>query len=502
LGKTIVFAKNQAHAEFIAQRFNVNYPHYAGEFARVITHSTEYTQDLIDKFSIPASNPQIAISVDMLDTGIDVPEVVNLVFFKQVRSKTKFWQMIGRGTRLCPDLLGPGADKDFFYVFDYCGNLEYFNQDPGDDEGSVAATLGARLFIRRVELTEALDNCGTDTELRNEFSGDLRDAIASMNLDNFVVRPHRRLVEKFTAPASWKSLTVSDVGDLTGTLAHLPVELATEPVEARQFDLLMLNLELALLRAEPQFTSMRDQVRAIAALLEERSAIPAVSAELELIHDIQSDEWWADVTATMIDRARRRLRLLTALIEKANKKVVYTNFVDEMGEDVTVDLLGITAEVEFEKFRRKAQAFLDAHRDNPAVMKLHKNEPITAGDIAELEVVLIDAGVATPDDLDRAATQAGHLGAFIRSLVGLDRNAAKTAFADFLDEQRYNADQITFVNLLIDELTATGIVAARRFYEAPYVDLAPEGPELLFGTEDLDRIFDTVDDIERRSAAE
>jgi len=502
LGKTIIFAKNQAHAEFIAQRFDANYPHYGGEFARVITHSTEYAQDLIDKFSMPASNPQIAISVDMLDTGIDVPEVVNLVFFKQVRSKTKFWQMIGRGTRLCPDLLGPGADKEFFYVFDYCGNLEYFNQNPGDDTGSFAPTLSARLFIRRVELTETLTTRNNHTGLRDEVTAELREAIGSMNLDNFVVRPHRQLVEKFAEPTAWTSLDVTAVGELTGTLAHLPVELAPEPVEARQFDLLMLNLQLALLRAEPQFTGLRDQVRAIAALLEERSGIPAVAAELDLIQDIQTDEWWADVTVTMIDRARRRLRLLTALIEKAKKKVVYTDFVDEMGDGVPVDILGITAEVEFEKFRRKAQAFLDAHRDNPAVVKLHTNEPISAADIAELEVVLIDAGVATPDDLDRAAAQAGHLGAFVRSLVGLDRNAAKTAFADFLDEQRYNADQITFVNLLIDELTAAGVVPARRFYEAPYVDLAPEGPELLFGSEDLDRIFDTVGEIERRSAAE
>jgi type I restriction enzyme R subunit len=129
LGKTIIFAKNQTHADFIADRFNANYPHYRGEFARVITHSTEYVQDLIDKFAIPGRDPHIAISVDMLDTGIDVPEIVNLVFFKLVRSKTKFHQMMGRGTRLCPDLFGPSEDKAFFYLFDYCQNLEFFNQN-------------------------------------------------------------------------------------------------------------------------------------------------------------------------------------------------------------------------------------------------------------------------------------------------------------------------------------------------------------------------------------
>ena len=133
LGKTIIFAKNQDHAEFIAERFNANYPHYKGEFARVITFKTEYAQSLIDNFSQADKAPHIAISVDMLDTGIDVPEVVNLVFFKLVRSKTKFWQMVGRGTRLRPDLFGPGQPKEFFYIFDYCQNLEFFSQNPGDD---------------------------------------------------------------------------------------------------------------------------------------------------------------------------------------------------------------------------------------------------------------------------------------------------------------------------------------------------------------------------------
>ena len=157
LGKTIIFAKNQAHAEFIAERFNVNYPHYKGEFARVITFKTEYAQSLIDDFSNKDKAPHIAISVDMLDTGIDVPEVVNLVFFKLVRSKTKFWQMVGRGTRLCPDLFGPGKDKEFFYIFDYCQNLEFFSQNPETTDGALGESLGKRLFKARLELIGELD---------------------------------------------------------------------------------------------------------------------------------------------------------------------------------------------------------------------------------------------------------------------------------------------------------------------------------------------------------
>jgi type I restriction enzyme R subunit len=158
LGKTIIFAKNQAHAQFIEARFNAAYPNLAGHFARVITYETgAYAQTLIDDFSKKNAAPHIAISVDMLDTGIDVPEIVNLVFFKQVRSKTKFWQMMGRGTRLCPDLFGPGQDKEYFRVFDFCQNLEFFGANPEIKEVGVAKSLTERLFAARLDLIRSLD---------------------------------------------------------------------------------------------------------------------------------------------------------------------------------------------------------------------------------------------------------------------------------------------------------------------------------------------------------
>ncbi|HQY76455.1 MAG TPA: DEAD/DEAH box helicase family protein, partial [Rhodoferax sp.] len=213
LGKTIVFAKNNDHAEFIAERFNINYPHYKGHFARVVTYKTEYAQSLIDDFSAKEKMPHIALSVDMLDTGIDVPEVVNLVFFKVVRSKTKFWQMVGRGTRLCRDLFAPGEDKQFFYLFDYCQNLEFFSQNPDHVDGASGEALGTRLFKARLQLVAELDNrlaAGTvlqeprptfgepydETQLRTDVAGFLHQQVAAMNMDNFVVRPQRRLVEK------------------------------------------------------------------------------------------------------------------------------------------------------------------------------------------------------------------------------------------------------------------------------------------------------------------
>ena len=220
LGKTILFAKNQRHAEFIAERFNANYPHFKGEFARVITFRTEYAQSLIDSFSTRDKAPHIAISVDMLDTGIDIPEVVNLVFFKLVRSRTKFWQMLGRGTRLCLELFGPGQHKEFFCVFDYCQNLEYFSQNIAPAEGALAESLGKRLFNARLELIGELDkklvdadrhaaheqraaphgHPESDDEVRAQVAAMLQREVGAMNLDNFVVRPKRRIVERYATP--------------------------------------------------------------------------------------------------------------------------------------------------------------------------------------------------------------------------------------------------------------------------------------------------------------
>lgn len=181
----------------------------------MITFKTEYAQNLIDNFSQKDKPPHIAISVDMLDTGIDVPEVVNLVFFKLMRSKTKFWQMVGRGTRLCRDLFGPGQHKECFYLFDYCQNLEYFSQNPETTDGALGASLSKRLFTSRLELIGELDkrieaghgagvreqtqpphgHPQTEAEVRGLIVHLLHREVAAMNLDNFVARPRRRIVE-------------------------------------------------------------------------------------------------------------------------------------------------------------------------------------------------------------------------------------------------------------------------------------------------------------------
>jgi type I restriction enzyme R subunit len=519
LGKTILFAKNQAHADFIAERFNANYPHYKGEFAQAITFKTEYAQNLIDNFSAKDKSPHLALSVDMLDTGIDIPEVVNLVFFKLVRSKTKFWQMVGRGTRLCPDLFGPGQDKQFFYIFDYCQNLEYFSQNPETTEGALAASLGKRLFNNRLELIGELDqreglasrefkevaatfgDPKTNVEVRQAVADTLHRETAAMNVDNFVVRPHRRTVEKYAKREAWIELTPETRAELSHEVAGLPSELDPEGEEAKRFDLLILNLQLALLRAEPGFERLRDRVKEIAALLEEKAAIPMVREQMALIQDVQTDEWWQDVTMPMLEVLRRRVRDLVKLIEKVKRKLIYTNFEDLMGGETSVELPGFDGGTDYTKFKAKAQAFLRTHQDHVTIHKLRTNKPLTPTDLSELERVLVASGIGTAEDVQRAASESRGLGLFVRSLVGMDRGAAKEAMASFLTGKTLSANQIEFVNLVVDHLTEHGAMEPRLLYESPFTDLTPRGPDGLFSSGEVDELIAAIDEVRSRAVA-
>jgi type I restriction enzyme R subunit len=504
LGKTILFAKNHDHAVFIAERFNKNYPRYMGEFARVIDFQVEYAQDLIDKFSNSKKFPQIAISVDMLDTGIDVPEVVNLVFFKQVRSKTKFWQMVGRGTRLCPDLFGPGLDKECFYIFDYCGNLEYFSQNVDGTDGATGASLSQRLFAARLRLLATMSNSTesakaikdhikqygaeptTDEQLFQSIIELLRGEVALMNTDNFIVRAKRRLVEKYQNADQWIALDDAKLTELENEIAGLPSEKELEAVESKQFDLLILRLQSALLKASPGYKRLKQQVQDIASALEESSNIPVIKDQLSLIQGIQSEDWWEDVTLPMLEIVRLRLRALVKLIEHRKGSPVYTDFTDEMGEESEVSLPGFTSAISFERFKEKARAFLREHLDNEAIQKLRMNEPLTPEDLSALHEILVSSGVGDAETLQKAAEFG--LGIFVKSLVGLDRDAAKVALGKRVASDSLNGTQIEFLNMIVEYLTDHGIMEPSALYESPFTDLSPLGPDQIFPNEVVEGI--------------
>ncbi|MFN2397723.1 MAG: type I restriction-modification enzyme R subunit C-terminal domain-containing protein [Gemmatimonadaceae bacterium] len=320
-----------------------------------------------------------------------------------------------------------------------------------------------------------------------------------MNLNNFVVRPKRQLVEKYAKREAWGALKEDSFAELAHEVAGLPSEQEPEDEEAKRFDLLILSLQLAVLRVEPAFKRLSGQLKAIAGLLEEKASIPMVQQQLPLIQEIQSDEWWQDVTTPMLETARKRLRALVKLIDKQKRKLIYTDFEDQMGSEASVDLPGFGAPDSFERFRVKARAFLKEQENHIAINKVRMNKPLTRSDLDELERMLTASGIGGAGDVQKAKEEANGLGLFVRSLVGLDREAAKQAFAGFLAGKTLNANQIEFINLIVDHLTEHGVMGAALLYETPFTDVTPRGPDELFTSVQLDELLAILDRV--RAAA-
>lgn len=406
-------------------------------------------------------------------------------------------------------------------MFDYCQNLEYFSQDMPGTEGNVSASLGKRLFTSRLQLIAELDRRESDdpsrraaeqraaqpghpdthAEVRAQLAALLNTEVAAMNLDNFVIRSHRRTVEKYAKPEAWNILSPEAMSELSNQVAGLPSELDPENEEANRFDLLALSLQLSVLRSEPGFVRLRDKVKEIASLLEEKHAIPMVREQMPLIQSVQTDEWWQDVTVPMLEVMRRRLRGLVQFIDKRQRKPIYTDFEDMLGEQIVVALPGFSIGTDEAKFRAKVQAFLRKHLDHVAIAKLHRNKPLTASDLAELERILAESGVGAPDEIRRAAEASQGLGLFVRSLVGLDREAAKEAMAGFIVGKTLSANQLEFVNLVVDHLTAHGVMEPAQLYDSPFTDITPHGPDGLFRSADVDVLLRSLEAVKASAVA-
>ena len=488
LGKTIIFAKNNDHAKFIAAQFDKNYPQLKGHFAQVITYQVNYARSLIEDFGKKESNPHIAISVDMLDTGIDVPEVLNLVFFKMVRSKTKFWQMVGRGTRLCTDLYGPGEDKQDFFIFDVCRNVEFFNANMKGNEGSVGRSLAEATFGARAKLLRAATRAGLAHSLATDLVQTLSGQVGRLPFNNFLVKPHRADVEKYTQADSWAALSEGDVASLETGLARIAgLGSPAEKEEAKRFDLMVLNAQLTSLEDPGAVGYCRRKIQDIAAALADQPNNPAITPQLQLLEQIADNHGWESVSVEWLESVRRKLRGLVHLIEKKRRTVVYTNFEDELGELAEVALKGVHSGVnDFSRYQVKVQTYLRAHLDLATLQRLRRNKPLTEMDLTELERILQSSGAGTEEDLTRAREEG--LSHFVRSLVGLDRSAVEEALSEFISGSVLTAAQLDFLKVLTTQLTENGSVPIGALYESPYSELAPTGSDELFGDDRLDRL--------------
>lgn len=478
LAKTIIFARSHNHAKFIEERFNIQYPEYKGNFFRVIDNKEEYRYDLLNKFKLKDSMPQVAVSVDMLDTGIDVPEVCNLVFFKPVRSSTKFWQMVGRGTRLCRDLFARGEDKTEFVIFDFCENLEFFNVNPKGFEASSFKTLSQRLFELRLRLAFVLLT-QEDSELK-EYGQSIIDQLIlqtqSLNTGSFIVRQHWEVVEKYQDPNAWNALSDLDLHELFTHISPLMSETEQDEM-AKRFDALMLDLQLNVINGEKKQVALIKKVVSTAAKLSKKGSIPSVAQKMDTIKSVQDSEFWKKVSIPAIERIRIDLRELIKFLDFDSRPVYYTDFEDDFEEGEHEYKL-IRNFNDLDAYKRKVEQYLKDQSNHMTIYKLRNNVPITRPELEELERMLFDQGtIGTKEEFIKAYGDRP-LGRFVRNILGLDINAAKQAFGEILNNQTLNATQIRFINTIINYLSVNGLIDPAKLFESPFTDVSSSGMDI------------------------
>lgn len=465
IGKSIIFAKNHTHAEKILEIFNREYPHLYG-YAKVIDNYMTYAQSAIDEFSDPQKLPQIAISVDMLDTGIDVPEVLNLVFFKKVMSKAKFWQMIGRGTRLCPGLID-GKDKDKFYIFDFCGNFEFFRMSKGNATASTLSLQGA-LFSLKAQMAFKLQDAVYKTDELSAFRQTLVDdmvrKVSELNQDNFAVKQHLKFVELYTKPNRYQSLSYEDTLMMQQELAPLLLPEPDDP-KALRFDALLYGMELAHLAGLPYNRAHHDLMKKAEAL-SKIANVPEIAAQSALLEKILHTDYVENTGVDELEKIRKALRDLMKYI--TNEQSAYeTGFGDEI-----LSIEWKQSELEnddLQNYKMRAEFYVRQHQNELAIAKLKMNVPLTDSDITQLEEILWSE-VGTKQDYE-AEYGKKPLGEFIREIVGLDMNAAKEAFSAYLTNVNLDSRQIYFVNQIVEYIVHNGMMKDMSILqEAPFID--------------------------------
>lgn len=471
IGKSIIFAYNHRHAELIVERFNILYPEYGSDFCVLIDNYVTYSQDLIDKFEIRDNNPQIAVSVDMLDTGIDVPDVLNLVFFKTVKSKIKFMQMIGRGTRLSADIFGNGKNKECFYIFDWCRNFEYFEKNPEGTAAPSTISLTERIFGLRAEIAFHLQHQKFQEDeycrsFHDELKNILKEQVMSLSGSHISVRSKWEAVSHFKKEDNWLSLSEVDVHTLKNDIAPLLPKNTLEPT-AKMFDALILYIELSYVDGEISADKKIAQVQKIASLLVEKKAtLPQVQAKMETLKEVLSVVAWENVSLQWLEKVRKDLRELMQFLKGDKGKWFIVDIEDVISDDGEAE--GITMRV---SYKQRIIDFLASNRNLPVLKKIYNLEQLSAKDIKELERILWSE-LGSKDDYAKYTQNmlfGGNVAAFIRSLIGVDRKEALNKFSDFLSENTLNAEQEDLLNTIVQYVCENGDITKEIVVnEAPF----------------------------------
>lgn len=501
LGKTIIFARSSLHAKAIVERFNKLFPEYGGEFIKQIDYSIKYADVLLDDFGTRDKYPQIAVSVDMLDTGIDVPEILNLVFYKKVKSYAKFWQMIGRGTRLCKNLLGKGQDKDKFLIMDFCGNFDYFRVNTNGQDNGKQVGLTERIFNTQVEICSYLQ-AGEYTQqkeyvdFRQNLVEKLCHEVICLNDDSFRVKLRRKYVDIYRQMESWQDLDTSKIADIKQNIA--PIVPVTDKDElARRFDYTMYSIILGTLN-QTNINRFAAMVTTSCQKLAGKYTIPQVAAQRQLIDRIIQDGYWAEADIFAFEQAREALRELMQFLDSEIQSIYYTHFDDELVNISVGEPLG--GGFGLKPYRERVKSYLHEHEDTLAVYKLRNNKQMTTTDLAVLEKILWQ-DLGSKEDYVKTYGEKP-VGMLVRELVGMDQQAVNEAFSEFITDSSLNSRQIDFVKMIISYIVKNGNIVDVKstFTQQPFTEFAG-GIGNLFRDNMLvvQRIMGKVSDIRKNS---
>ena len=494
-GKTIIFARNIAHAELMAQLFSELYPQHGANFCRVIHSKYERAEELIDDFKSSDENSmRIAVSVDMLDTGIDVPECVNLVFAKPIKSKVKFWQMIGRGTRLCENLYGPGKHKTHFLIFDHWANFEYFDENPEEDDVKQAKSLLQKLFEARVTLAQtALKKANMD--VFDQTIKLIHDDICLLPMESISVRDNWLVVENYKDFKRLNQFAPQAVSDLLEKVAPLMQwRNIMGQSEAYKFDLELTTIQTLIFTDENQIDlakqSVMNKVESLQMHLNEvRSKAPA-------IEEIQTEQYWQYLTHTALEQSRINLR---SIIHLRNKSVTppKSDFVLDIKEDANqiheANRLTKIVSIDYQIYRQEVEKTLTPLFETDSVLKKIRNgEQVTEADLAQLSSLVhtqnpsVDLNTLKEFFPESTAT----LDKILRTIVGMDKNAIEQSFTTFVQQihTHVNAKQQRFIGMLKNHLIRHGAIEIAQLYDAPFTQIHDMGLDGVFSQQQADVI--------------
>ncbi len=469
LGKSIIFAYNHHHAQMIVDCFHEMYPDHPANYCQLIDNYVKYADDLILKFEND-DEFRIAVSVDMLDTGIDVPAVVNLVFFKPVKSKIKFVQMIGRGTRLCENLFGEGKDKTHFIIFDYCGNFEYFDAHPDGTDGMGGRSLSQRLFEVRLDILHELQRIEyQEQEFARSYYQKTKDLLHAAvykikgHSARMQVRAEMQYVDKYSDYATWESVSPLMVKEIKVHITPL-LDSGLEGFDLSiAFDIRMLDIELSMLVQGNTGMATRDvkTVRQVAQyLLTEKASIPQVFAKAEQLKTLVSEQFWDAPSLEKLEQLRIDVRDLMQFLDKAPKKQIDVN-IDDTVEPSGYD--GGDTIIDIRTYREKVLDYLIEHSDNEVIHKIQRLEPITNEDLKALEKILWEE-LGTKEEYEQT-TDIDNLAVFVRSLIGLSQEAVNEKFGEYLNGNVLNAQQQEFIRAIINYVRENGDISREDLIE-------------------------------------